>query len=106
MRWPQHGSKLPLEPDTLTGQKIRAAVRHGGYERARAQREAVQQRHADWQHAAENLWQKNPALSISAVARIVGKQFGVSPHTVRAVIHNSPRASLPLYTRFSSANKT
>ena len=79
--------KLTWEPDTLTGKKIHAAVSHGGRERARAQREAVQQRHADWQHAAENLWQKNPALSISAVARIVGKQFGVSPHTVRAVIH-------------------
>jgi hypothetical protein len=79
--------KLTWESDTLTGQKIHAAVSHGGRQRARAQREAVQQRHADWQHAAENLWHKNLALSISAVARIVGKQFGVSPHTVRPVIH-------------------
>src|SRR5262245_52815117 len=53
--------KLTWEPDTLTGKKIHAAVSHGGRQRARAQREAVQQRHANWQHAAENQWQKNPA---------------------------------------------
>ena len=68
----------PFEPYVKTGRKVKLAARLGG-----SLRKPPEGTWATWQTAANEVAARRPDLTFRSIAKMVGKQFGVSERTIR-----------------------
>lgn len=81
--------RVEWQPDADYGRRRRDDSRRGGA-MPKHDPEDTQRRDAKRQSLADGTWERNPHLSTFAVARIVGKMLGESPHTTRKKIVRPP----------------
>lgn len=83
--------RLELLTDILTGQRARKQRRKAGFSSGE---ERLSERLKDWsawQAAADEVWARNPLLSVNAAAEKIAPTFGAPPGTIRKRIKKLAR---------------